>query len=313
MSPYVSKMDRRTLSVVVPCCNEQDNIVPFYEEFLHELPALAQRDMDYELIYVDDGSTDETVARVIKLHERDERVKLLSFSRNFGKEAAMYAGFEHAHGDLVAVMDADLQDPPSLLPQMLGLIDEGNDSVALRRVSRKGEPPVRSLFAGIFYRLLNAGGHVDVRDGARDYRLMTRRFIDAVLALSERCRFTKGIFGWVGYRTAWLEYENVARAHGETKWNFWKLSKYAINGLAGFTDFPLMIPPVLGAVFICAALGLSIAALVLHSAPLALGAAIFLTGGAVLCGQGVLGLYIARTHTEVRHRPMYLISLAIPE
>ena len=211
------------LSVIVPCYNEEENVEPFYAELLKNTGYLVEKDMELEIVYVDDGSSDKTVSEVKRLRETDERVHLVSFSRNFGKEAAMFAGLENCGGDYVVMMDADLQDPPSLLPEMFSYIEQGYDSVATRRVTRKGEPPIRSFFARMFYRLMKKISKTEIVDGARDYRLMTRQMVDAILSMREYNRFTKGIFGWVGFRTKWMEYENVERARGETKWNFWKL------------------------------------------------------------------------------------------
>ena len=236
----------KLLSVIVPCYNEEESVGLFYEELTKNDPYFAQKDMELELLYIDDGSVDRTVEEVRKLRDRDERVHLVSFSRNFGKEAAMFAGMEHSRGDYVVIMDVDLQDPPSLLPQMLEGIEEGYDSVATRRVSRKGEPPVRSFFARMFYRLMKKISRTEIMDGARDYRLMTRQMVNAILSMKEYNRFTKGIFGWVGFRTKWLEYENVERARGETKWNFWKLFLYSLDGITAFSTIPLMIASVVG-------------------------------------------------------------------
>ena len=237
------------LSVVVPCYNEEENVSFFYEELMKVQDFFSERQVELEVLYVDDGSRDNTVAEVKKLREKDGRVHLVSFSRNFGKEAAMFAGLENAQGDYVVIMDVDLQDPPSLLPEMYGYLQEGYDSVATRRVSRKGEPPVRSFFARMFYRLMKKISRTEIMDGARDYRLMTRQMVDAILSMQEYNRFTKGIFGWVGFRTKWLEYENIERAKGETKWNFWKLFIYSLDGITAFSTVPLMLASVVGVVF----------------------------------------------------------------
>ena len=239
----------KLLSVIVPCYNEEENVPYFYEEFVKNAAFLKEKDMDFEILYVDDGSVDQTVQEARKLHERDERVHLLSFSRNFGKEAAMYAGLQKSKGDYVVIMDADLQDPPSLLPEMLSYIEEGYDSVATRRVTRKGEPPIRSFFARMFYRLMKKMSRTEIMDGARDYRLMTRQMADAILQMQEYNRFTKGIYGWVGFRTKWIEFENVERVKGETKWNFWKLFLYSIEGMTAFSTAPLSFAAVMGVLF----------------------------------------------------------------
>ena len=238
------------LSVIVPCYNEEENVALFYRELLKVHPFFSENDIELELLYIDDGSVDKTASEVKKLREEDDRVHLISFSRNFGKEAAMYAGLENSKGDYVVMMDVDLQDPPSLLPEMFSYMREGYDSVATRRVSRKGEPPVRSFFARAFYRLMKKISRTEIMDGARDYRLMTRQMADAILSMQEYNRFTKGIFGWVGFQTKWLEYENVERAKGETKWNFWKLFLYSLDGIAAFSTVPLMLASVMG-VFFC--------------------------------------------------------------
>ena len=238
------------LSVIVPCYNEEENVPLFYEELLKTEPFFREREIEVEILYVDDGSGDRTVEEVKKLREKDERVHLVSFSRNFGKEAAMYAGLELSGGDYVVMMDVDLQDPPSLLPEMFLQLGQGYDSVATRRVSRKGEPPVRSFFARMFYRLMKKISKTEIMDGARDYRLMTRQMVDAILSMKEYNRFTKGIFGWVGFKTRWLEYENVERVRGETKWNFWKLFLYSLDGITAFSTAPLMLASVVG-VFFC--------------------------------------------------------------
>ena len=227
------------LSVIVPCYNEEENVPYFYEELMKLTPFFEEKKLDLELIYVDDGSKDGTVSEVKKLNEKDDRVKLVSFSRNFGKEAAIYAGFSKSKGDYVVMMDADLQDPPSLLPKMFRYIEEGYDSVATRRVSRKGEPVIRSFFARLFYKLINKISKTDIVDGARDYRLMTRQVVDAILSIGEYNRFSKGIFGWVGFNTKWVEYENVERTKGETKWSFWGLFLYSIEGIIAFSTAPL--------------------------------------------------------------------------
>ena len=227
------------ISIIVPCYNEQAALPIFYDEIRK---VLGSMDETYELLFVNDGSKDETLPILRTLSEKDEHVKYLSFSRNFGKEAAMYAGFCNAKGDYVAVMDADMQDPPSLLPQMLELLRSGEyDSVATRRVSRQGEPPIRSWFARRFYRIINKMSDSDIVDGARDFRLMKADMVRAIVAMGERNRFSKGIFGWIGFRTYWLPYENVERVAGETKWNFWKLFRYAIEGIIDFSEAPLSI------------------------------------------------------------------------
>ena len=236
----------KLLSVVVPCYNEEETVADFYTEILKNELFFKEKDLDFEIIYIDDGSKDKTVEQIKRLHKADGRVHMVSFSRNFGKEAAMYAGFKHAKGDYVVTMDADLQDPPSLLPEMFSYIEKGYDSVATRRVSRKGEPPVRSFFARLFYRLMRRISKTEIVDGARDYRLMTRQVVNAILSIKEYNRFTKGIYGWVGFQTKWLEFENIERKKGETKWSFWKLFAYSLEGIMAFSTAPLAFASILG-------------------------------------------------------------------
>mgnify|MGYP004474567355 FL=1 len=305
----------KLLSVIVPCYNEEESVGLFYEELTKNDPYFAQKDMELELLYIDDGSVDRTVEEVRKLRDRDERVHLVSFSRNFGKEAAMFAGMEHSRGDYVVIMDVDLQDPPSLLPQMLEGIEEGYDSVATRRVSRKGEPPVRSFFARMFYRLMKKISRTEIMDGARDYRLMTRQMVNAILSMKEYNRFTKGIFGWVGFRTKWLEYENVERARGETKWNFWKLFLYSLDGITAFSTVPLMIASVVGVLFCFLAFIMIIFIIVrklvfgdpVSGWPSLVCIMLFLSGVQFFC-TGILGQYLAKTYMEVKRRPIYLVK-----
>ena len=244
------------ITAVVPCYNEQEALGLFYEE-LNRVTA-EMRDCEFEILFVNDGSKDRTLELMKELAEKDGRVKYISFSRNFGKEAAIYAGLEHASGDLVAIMDADLQDPPRLLPEMYRAVtEEGYDSVATRRVTRKGEPPIRSFFARMFYRMMNKMCKTEVVDGARDFRLMTRPFVDSLLSMKEYNRFSKGLFGWVGFRTKWIEFENVERVAGETKWSFWKLLLYAIDGMVAFSTMPLSVAALIG-ILMCVIAAISI-------------------------------------------------------
>lgn len=305
----------KLLSVIVPCYNEEENIRDFYDELFKNTSFFEEKELEVELIYIDDGSKDKTVEEVRKLREQDERVHLLSFSRNFGKEAAVYAGLQKSKGDLAVLMDADLQDPPSLFPEMYEYIEQGYDSVATRRVSRKGEPPVRSFFARMFYRLMNKISKTDIVDGARDYRLMTRQVVDAVLSMSEYNRFTKGIFGWVGYETKWLEYENIERRKGETKWSFWKLFLYSLEGITAFSTIPLTIAAVMGALFCVLAFLLIIATIVktlVFGDPTSgwpsLVCIILLVSGVQLFCLGIVGLYLSKTYMEVKKRPIYLVK-----
>lgn len=302
------------LSVIVPCYNEEESVALFYEELMKNEAFFAEKGIEPEVIYIDDGSRDGTVAEVKKLHERDGRVHLVSFSRNFGKEAGMFAGLEAAKGDYAVIMDVDLQDPPSLLPEMFSYIEEGYDSVATRRVSRKGEPPVRSFFARRFYGLMKRISKTEIMDGARDYRLMTRQMVDAILSMQEYNRFTKGIFGWVGFNTKWLEYENVERAKGETKWNFWKLFLYSLDGIMAFSTAPLMLASVAGVVFCLLAFAMMIFVIVrklMFGDPVSGWASqvciMLMIGGIQFFCTGILGQYLAKTYMEVKKRPIYLV------
>lgn len=303
------------LSVIVPCYNEEENVQCFYEELMKNSSFFEKEGLEVEILYIDDGSGDDTVAEVKKLREKDERVHLVSFSRNFGKESAIYAGLQKAKGDYVVMMDADLQDPPALLPEMFSYIQQGYDSVATRRVTRKGEPPIRSFFARMFYRLVNKISKTEIVDGARDYRLMTRQVVDAILRMTEYNRFTKGIFGWVGYSTKWLEFENVERAHGETKWSFWKLFIYAIDGIIAFSTVPLALASILGVVFCVIAFLLILIIVVktlLWGDPVggwpSLVCIICMVSGVQLFCLGIVGQYLSKTYMEVKRRPIYLVK-----
>lgn len=301
------------LSVIVPCYNEQETVADFYTELMKNQSFFKEKGLDLEILYIDDGSKDQTVAEIKKLHEKDSCVHLISFSRNFGKEAAMYAGLENSKGDYVVVMDVDLQDPPSLLPEMFSYLDEGYDSVATRRVTRKGEPPIRSLFARMFYRLMKKISKTEIMDGARDYRLMTRQMVNAILQMHEYNRFTKGIYGWVGFKTKWLEFENVERLKGETKWNFWKLLLYSIDGITAFSTAPLMFASFMGVLFCLLAFVLIVFTIVrkiIFGDPVdgwpSLVCIISLISGVQLFCIGIVGQYLARTYMEVKGRPIYL-------
>lgn len=305
----------KLLSVVVPCYNEEENVPYFYEELFKQEEKLKALQVEIELIYIDDGSSDHTVEEVKKLHEKDERVHLVSFSRNFGKEAGIYAGLQKAKGDYIVMMDADLQDPPALLPEMFSYLEKGYDSVATRRVTRKGEPPIRSFFARMFYKLMGKISKTEIVDGARDYRLMTRQVVDAILSMGEYNRFTKGIFGWVGYRTKWLEYENIERVKGETKWSFWKLLVYSLDGIMAFSTLPLAIASVLGILF-CVFAFLLILFIVIRTLifgdPVSgwpsMMCIISLISGVQLFCLGIVGQYMAKMYMEVKKRPIYLVK-----
>ena len=301
------------ISLIVPCYNEQEALPIFYEE---STKVLAGMDCEYEFLFVNDGSKDATLSILKDLAERDEHVTYLSFSRNFGKEAAMYAGFTNAKGDYVAVMDADMQDPPALLPQMLALLTSGEyDSVATRRVNREGEPLIRSWFARKFYQIINRISDADIVDGARDFRLMKREMVDAIVEMGEYNRFSKGLFGWVGFRTKWLEYENVERAKGETKWNFWKLLVYSIDGITAFSTAPLLIASFVGILF-CVIAFLMIVFIIVRklifgdpvSGWPSLVCIILMTSGIQFFCTGILGQYLAKAYMEVKRRPIYLVK-----
>ena len=300
------------ISVVVPCYNEQESILLFYEEINKVSEEMEQ---EFEFIFVNDGSSDHTLDCMKALSEKDARVKYVSFSRNFGKEAAIHAGFSRAEGDYIVMMDADLQDPPSLLPEMLSYMEAGYDSVATRRVTRKGEPPIRSFFARMFYKIINKISNVDIVDGARDYRLMTAQMKDAILAMPEYNRFSKGIFGWVGFRTKWLEYENVERVAGETKWNFWKLFLYSVEGIIAFSTAPLVLSSVFGMLFCILSFALIVFIIVrtiLFGDPVAgwpsLVCIMFFIGGIQLFCHGITGQYLSKTYLETKNRPKYIIK-----
>ncbi|MCD7739158.1 MAG: glycosyltransferase family 2 protein [Lachnospiraceae bacterium] len=303
------------LSVIVPCYNEEENVPLFYEEFIKNQSFFDGRGMDLEIIYVDDGSRDCTKEEIRRLHERDGRVRMVSFSRNFGKEAGLLAGFEHAAGDYIVAMDVDLQDPPELLPEMFSYIDEGYDSVATRRVTRRGEPPVRSFFARCFYKLMRRISKTEIVDGARDYRLMTRQVVDAILSMKEYNRFTKGIYGWVGFETKWLEFENVERRKGETKWSFWKLLLYSLDGIMAFSTVPLSIAAFVGITFCVIAFVAMIFIIVrtlIWGDPVggwpSLACIITLVAGVQLFCIGIIGQYLAKTYMEVKGRPIYIVK-----
>lgn len=305
----------KTISIIVPCYNEEENVPFFYDELMKQEAYFKQKDIAFEIIYVNDGSKDETVREVKKLHEKDERVHLISFSRNFGKEAAIYAGLSKSTGDFTVLMDADLQDPPALLPEMYSYIEQGYDSVATRRVDRKGEPPIRSFFARRFYALMRKISQTEIVDGARDYRLMTRQVTDAILAMGEYNRFSKGIFGWVGYETKWLEFENVQRLKGETKWSFWKLLLYSLDGIMAFSTAPLSIASFMGFLFCILAfvfmIYIFIRALIMGD-PVAGWPSemciISLAAGVQLLCLGIMGQYMSKMYMEVKNRPIYLVK-----
>ena len=300
-------------SCIVPCFNEEE-VIPLYYEEMQKVRKQEEGKIDFEIIFIDDGSKDKTLEVIKKLSEQDECIHYVSFSRNFGKEAAMYAGFEHANGEYVVTMDVDLQDPPHLIPEMIRCIEEeGYDSVATRRVTRKGEPPIRSFFARRFYGLINKISDADIVDGARDFRMMKRDMVNAILSMPEYNRFTKGIFGWVGFKTKWIEFENVERAAGETKWSFWKLFRYALEGIIAFSTVPLTIVSLIG-VIVCIIAFLFLLFVVIRATifgdPVAewpsLICVISFLSGIQLLGIGVVGMYLSKTYLETKKRPIYI-------
>lgn len=304
----------KKLSIIVPCYNEEESVPLFYAETIKQDAFFKEKNVELEFVFVNDGSRDKTVEAVKALREKDERVHLISFSRNFGKEAAIFAGFEKAKGDLVVLMDADLQDPPALLPEMYSHIaDEGYDSVGSRRVTRTGEPPIRSWFARRFYGLMKKISSTEIVDGARDYRMMTRKVVDAILSMKEYNRFSKGIFGWVGFKTKWLEYENINRVAGETKWSFWKLFLYSLDGIMAFSTAPLALPIIMG-LLSCFAAFVLLVVLIIRAA---LGYSVFMLtlccvmtfiGGVILGCMGITAQYLGKLYLESKDRPKYLVE-----
>lgn len=301
------------ISIIVPCYNEQQALPLFYSELTNVLENVQY---EYEVIFINDGSTDSTLNLLHEYSEKDNRVSYISFSRNFGKEAAMYAGFCNAKGDYVAVMDADMQDPPSLLPEMLRILKtEGYDSVATYRENRTGEPRIRSWFAKRFYQIINRISDADIVDGARDFRLMKRSIVEAIIEMSEYNRFSKGIFGWIGFKTYWMPYKNINRIAGETKWSFWKLFKYALEGIINFSQAPLNIASWFG-IFMTMLSFVAVIFIVVRKLlcgdPVDGWAStvciITLIGGIQLFCMGIMGQYIAKTYIEVKKRPHYIVA-----
>ena len=303
------------LSLIIPCYNEQEALHPFMEELSRVLPVLGDG-VKAEVLMVNDGSSDNTLEVMRELEKSYECVRYLSFSRNFGKESAMLAGFAAAKGDYVAVMDADLQDPPALLPDMLRAVrEEGYDCAGTRRITRKGEPPIRSLFARMFYRLMNVLSRTQLVDGARDYKLLSRKAVDALLAMPEYNRFSKGLYEWIGFRTKWFAYENVERVAGETKWSFWKLFKYSLEGIVAFTTFPLAVASILGMLFMLVSLIIIIALCVRQfvwqnsvDGWTSMVCIIVLLSGVQLFCVGIIGQYISKMYMEIKRRPHYIID-----
>ena len=303
-----------TISIIVPCYNEEAALPIFYREATR---VLASMEVGYELLFVNDGSRDGTIGKLRQLAAGDAHVKYISFSRNFGKEAAMYAGFCNAKGTEVAVMDCDMQDPPALLPKMHEILAKGEyDSVATRRKNRAGEPPVRSWFAHRFYHLINRISDAQMMDGARDFRLMRRSMVDAIVAMGEANRFSKGIFGWIGFRTYWLAYENAPRVAGETKWSFWGLVRYAVDGIINFSQAPLSVASLFGVAMTGVAFVLFLAIIVrkifLPDSSIdgwaSIICALIFVGGIQLFCLGIMGQYVAKIYLEAKKRPHYIAA-----
>lgn len=305
---------KKKISIVVPCFNEEQALPLFYNEIVKV--STKMKYVDFEYLFINDGSKDDTLSLIKNYAKKDKRVKYISFSRNFGKEAAILAGLEHSKSDYVAMMDADLQDPPELLEEMYSLIKEDMyDCVATRRVNRKGEPPIRSFFARMFYKVINKMSDIEMVDGARDYRLMTRQVADAIISMKEYNRYSKGIFSFVGFDTKWLEYENRERVAGETKWSFWNLFIYALEGITAFSTLPLMFSAILGFVF-CIISFILIIIIILKTLILgdpvsgwpSLVCIIFFLSGIQLFSIGVIGQYLSKTYLETKKRPIYIIK-----
>lgn len=304
------------ISVIVPCYNEEKALLLFYEEMERVRKQDFEGIANFEYIFVNDGSKDKTLEEIKELRKKDDKVRYVSFSRNFGKEAAMLAGLEAAKGDYITLMDADLQDPPALLKKMYDAIKlEGYDTVATRRVTRKGEPPIRSFFAKIFYKIINKISDIEMVDGARDYRLMKRKVVDAIISLKEYNRYSKGLFSFVGFDTKWLEYENVERVAGETKWSFWKLFKYALEGIVAFSTTPLLISSLLGLLFCLVAFVAIIFIIVgtlIYGDPTSgwpsLVCIIVFVSGIQLFSMGIIGQYLSKAYLEVKKRPIYIVK-----
>ena len=306
---------KKILSVVVPCYNEEAVLPVFYQE-VTKIATRMEKEVEFEFVFVDDGSSDGTLAEIEKLAASDKRVRFVSFSRNFGKEAGLLAGLEYAKGDFVATMDADLQDPPSLLPRMYDYVRDGEyDCVGTRRVNRAGEPPIRSFFARIFYKLINKMSKIEMVDGARDFRLMSRQMVNAIISMPEYNRYSKGLFSFVGFKTKWLEYENVERKKGETKWSFWKLFLYSLDGITAFSTVPLAVASFMGVLF-CGLAFLMIVFTIVRklifgdptSGWPSLVCIILLCSGVQLFCLGIVGQYLSKTYMEVKKRPIYLVK-----
>lgn len=299
------------LSIVVPCFNEEESVEIFLKEIRETL-----KEHDYEILYINDGSSDNTLKKIKELADSNSNVKYISFSRNFGKESAIYAGLKNASGDLICVMDVDLQHPPSLLPGMIESVSsEDYDVVAARRVSRKGEPKIKSFFSHLFYKVFNRITNMDLAEGATDYRVMRKPVVDAILKMPEYNRFSKGLFHWVGFNTKWIPYENIERTVGETTWSFWGLVKYSIEGIVAFTTLPLSISIYLGIFISIVAFIYMIVIIIrylLYSDPVqgfaTIMCSILLLGGIQLLSIGVLGKYLEKTYIETKNRPIFIVK-----
>lgn len=302
------------LSLIIPCYNEEESLIFLYKALCDVTKIM--KDQNFEFIFVDDGSTDNTIKVIKEFSIKDERVRYISFSRNFGKEAAMYAGLEASKGDFVAIMDADMQDPPSLLPEMYAYIENGEyDSVATRRITRDGEPLIRSFFARQFYKIINKISNADIVDGARDFRLMSRQVVDAILSLKEYNRFSKGIYGWVGFKTKWIPFKNIERVAGETKWSFWKLFIYSLEGIIAFSTKPLAIASILG-ILLCVVSFLFIMHTIIKTLifknpvngwPSLVCIILFVSGIQLFC-MGIIGQYLSKAYLETKARPIYIVK-----
>lgn len=306
------------ISIVVPCYNEEPALPPYYKAMAEEMLSFNKKykDVEFEIILVNDGSKDKTLEYMRRIAAADKRFSYISFSRNFGKEAALLAGLKESTGDYVAVMDADLQDPPSLLEEMYrGIKEEGYDCVGTRRVTREGEPKLRSFFARLFYKIINKMSDTEIVDGARDYRLIKRDMVNAILSMPEKNRFSKGLFSWVGFKTKWLEYVNVERVAGETSWSFWKLFKYSIEGFLGFTTMPLILPIVFGVITnVASVLTIVIAAIINAAQGYSVsGVTWFITislftASLILLSIGIVGMYFTKMYSEIKNRPVYIVA-----
>ena len=304
------------ISVVVSCYNEEKALPLFYKEMERIRKQDFENIVEFEYIFVNDGSKDKTLDEIKELRKIDNKVRYVSFSRNFGKEAAMLAGLEASTGDYVTLMDADLQDPPALLKKMYdAIVNEGYDSVGTRRVTRKGEPPIRSFFARMFYKIINKMSDIEMVDGARDYRLMKRQVVDAIISLKEYNRYSKGLFSFVGFKTKWLEYENIERVAGETKWSFWKLFKYALDGLIAYSTTPLYVSSILGLVMCFISFIFLIIVVVralIWGDPVSgwpsLVSIIIFIGGLLMMFMGIIGLYISKIYLETKQRQIYIVK-----